>query len=72
VAINDAELEELARADAVGAGEDAVRFLAQLRAEERWDDYRSAKVTERLLGVLRESAIVKDAAEDKTVQDKEE
>ncbi len=72
VAINDAELEELARADAVDAGEDGVRFLAQLRAEERWDDYRSAKVTERLLGILRESAIVKDAVEDRTVEAKEE
>lgn len=63
VAISDAELEDMAKADAQGAGEDGLRFVARLRAEERWDDYHSAKVTERLLGILRESAIITEKEE---------
>jgi trigger factor len=58
VAISDAELEDMAKADAQGAGEDGLRFVARLKAEERWEDYHSAKLTERLLGILRESAII--------------
>jgi len=63
VAISDAELEDMAKADAQGAGEDGLRFVARLKAEERWADYRSAKVTERLLGILRESAIITEKEE---------
>ncbi|MCX6099433.1 MAG: trigger factor [Candidatus Bipolaricaulota bacterium] len=63
VAISDAELEDMAKADAQGAGEDGLRFVARLKAEERWDDYRSAKVTERLLGILRESAVIAEKEE---------
>jgi trigger factor len=63
VAISDAELEDMAKADAQGAGEDGLRFVARLKAEERWDDYRSAKVTERLLGILRESAVITEKEE---------
>jgi trigger factor len=60
ISITDSELEELARADALADGEDGVRFLARLKAEERWEDYRSAKITERSLAILRETANVKD------------
>lgn len=60
ISIPDAQLEELARAEALAEGEDGVRFLARLRAEERWDDYRSAKITERVLAALREAAVVKE------------
>ena len=63
VSYNDSELEDLAHADATEAGEDGMRFVAQLKAEERWEDYRSAKVTERILGILREAANVKDKEE---------
>ena len=63
VAISDAELEDIAKADAQGAGEDGLRFVARLRAEERWDDYHSTKVTERLLGILRESAVITEKEE---------
>jgi trigger factor len=63
VAISDAELEDMAKADAQGAGEDGLRFVARLKAEERWEDYHSAKVTERLLGILRESAVITEKEE---------
>jgi trigger factor len=62
ISIADPELEDVARADAAAEGEDGVRFIAQLKAEERWEDYRSAKVTERLLGILRGSAVIKEEA----------
>lgn len=60
VAYDDPQLEELARADATEAGEDGLRFVAQLKAEDRWDDYRSAKINERVLAILREAAVVKE------------
>lgn len=60
ISISDAQLEEQARADAGEAGEDGVRFVARLKAEERWEDYRSAKITERSLAILREAANVSD------------
>jgi trigger factor len=63
VTISDAELEDMAKADAQGAGEDGLRFVARLKAEERWEDYHSAKLTERLLGILRESAIITEKEE---------
>jgi trigger factor len=65
VSLSDSELEELARAEATEAGEDGLRFIGQLKAEEQWDDYRSAKATEHVLGILREAAVVKDAAKEK-------
>jgi trigger factor len=63
VAISDAELQDMAKADAQGAGEDGLRFVARLKAEERWEDYHSAKLTERLLGILRESAVITEKEE---------
>ncbi len=60
VAINDDELESLAKADAQLAGEDGLRFVARLKADERWEDYRSTKVTERLLAILREAAVIRE------------
>ncbi len=58
VSFDDAQLEAAAQAEASEAGEDGMRFVAQLKADDRWDDYRSAKVTERVLGILREAAVV--------------
>jgi FKBP-type peptidyl-prolyl cis-trans isomerase (trigger factor) len=63
IAIDDAELGELSKADAEEAGEDPLRFVARLKAEERWDDYRATKVNERLFAALREAAVVSDKEE---------
>jgi len=67
IGIEDAELEELARVDAEAGGEDALRFVGRLKADDRWDDYRASKVNERVLALLRETAVV-SAAEDRTTQ----
>ncbi|MEW5826563.1 MAG: trigger factor [Candidatus Bipolaricaulota bacterium] len=61
VALDDAALEEIARREAEEGGEDPVRFVAHLKAEDRWEDYRSGKVNEKLLTVLRESAVLREA-----------
>jgi trigger factor len=62
VVIGDAELEEIAKRDAEAAGEDPLRFSAQLRAEDRWSEYRSGKVNERVLAVLCDHAVVREVA----------
>ena len=67
IEIDDAELEELARADAESAGEDPLRFVARLKAQDRWDDYRTRKVNERVFALLRETAIVSDQTEPRIV-----
>jgi len=61
IRIEDEELETLAREDAEEAGEDPLRFAARLKAEDRWGDYRASKVNERVLAILRETAVVSDA-----------
>ena len=60
IEIADDELGELAKQDAEAAGEDPLRFVARLKAEERWGSYRTSKVNERIFARLRETATVKD------------
>ena len=64
ISIDDEEPGKLAEQDAEGAGEEALRFVARLKAEDRWDDYRQNKVNERILATLRETAIIKDKEEE--------
>lgn len=59
IAIDDAELEQMARAQAEEEGENPLRFLARLRAEDRLEDYRAEKVHERVLDLLYEAARIK-------------
>ena len=60
IVIDDDELGELATDDAREAGEDPLRFAARLKAEDRWDDYRSSKVNERVFALLRTAANVRE------------
>ncbi|MDD4903551.1 MAG: trigger factor [Candidatus Bipolaricaulis sp.] len=62
IVIDDAELETIAKHDAEEAGEDSLRFVARLRAEDRWSEYRAGKVNERVLDVLCSTAAVKEVA----------
>ena len=52
ITIDDAELEEMARAEAEKRGEAPLRFVARLRAEDRFEDYRSEKVSDRVLDLV--------------------
>jgi len=63
IAIDDGELGELATEDAKEAGEDPLRFAARLKAEDRWDDFRSGKVNERVFALLRAEANVREEEE---------
>ncbi|MGD9675460.1 MAG: trigger factor [Candidatus Bipolaricaulia bacterium] len=65
IAIEDEELETIAARDAQEAGEDPLRFVARLRAEDRWSEYRAGKVNERVLDVLCSTAAVKEVAAQK-------
>ncbi len=64
--IPDDELEEIARQEAEERHENPLRFIAKLKAEEKWDDYRTGKINARVFDLLyREAKIVEgdDAAE---------
>lgn len=52
VTIGDDELEKLATAEAEKEGENPLRFIARLKAEDRFEDYRTEKVNSRVLDLL--------------------
>ncbi len=58
IAIGDPELEALATEEAKGDGEDPLRYIARLKAEDRWDGYRSYQENARVLRLLREAAAI--------------
>jgi len=60
ISIDDDELARLAEEEATEHGEEPIRFVAQLKANDRWDDYRSSKVNERIFAALRDAATVRE------------
>jgi len=60
IAIDDEELTNIAQAEAEERGEEPLRFVAQLKANDRWDDYRASKVNDRVFRALRDTATVKE------------
>lgn len=62
IAIDDAELERIATEEASAKGEAPLRFIASLRAEDRWDGYRQSQVNARVLSLLKEAARIKEEA----------
>ena len=63
IEIPDEELEQIAAEEAEREGENPLRFIARLKAEERWDDYRTAKVNARVLELLYNEAKIKEEEE---------
>ena len=63
IEISDEELEKIATEEAEREGENPLRFIARLKAEERWDDYRSAKINARVLELLYDGAKIKEEGE---------
>ena len=53
-------LTDIAKAEAEDRDEDPLRFVARLKADDRWDDYRSAKENERAFRALRNAATIKE------------
>ncbi len=56
IAIDDAELEKIASTEAEEEGENPLRFIARLKAEDRFEGYRAEKVNDRVLDLLYETA----------------
>ncbi len=63
IAIDDEELTSLAKAEAEERGEEPIRFVARLKADDRWGDYRASKVNERVFRVLRDAATIREEEE---------
>ncbi|MFC2082017.1 trigger factor [Candidatus Bipolaricaulota bacterium] len=64
IVIDDEELGELAKTDAEEHGEDPLRFVARIKAEERWADYRLSKINGRIFNRLRETVTLKETEEE--------
>lgn len=56
IVITDEELEQIATEEAKASGEDPIRFIARLKANEQWEGYHREKVSERVFNVLYENA----------------
>ncbi len=56
IAISNEELEEIAAEEGKVAGEDPIRFIARLKANEQWDSYRAEKINQRVFDVLYKNA----------------
>jgi len=66
IMIDDEELGKLAEQDAANYDEDAVRFVARLKAEDRWNEYRLGKMNERIFAMLTETATITEKEEDES------
>jgi trigger factor len=60
ITIDDEELADLATTEAEERGEEPLRFVAQLKANDRWDDYRTSVVNDRVFQALRDAATVRE------------
>jgi len=63
IEIDDEELTSLAKAEAEERGEEPLRFVARLKANDRWGDYRASRVNERVFRVLRDAATIREEEE---------
>ena len=60
ISFTDEKLEEIATAEAKETDENPIRFIAELKANERWEDYRLAKVNMGVLDVLYKNAVLSE------------
>ncbi len=56
ISISDEELEKIATEEAQENGEDPIRFIARLKANEQWDAYHTEKTNARIFDLLYENA----------------
>ena len=62
ISVLDSEIEKIAAKEAQEKGEDALRFIARLKAEDRFQDYRNEIIRERTLDLLYETAQIIEEA----------
>lgn len=60
ISLDDAALDALAKQDAEKLDEDPLRFMARLKAEDRWEGYRQRKTNDRIFATLRETAVIRE------------
>ena len=63
ISFTDDKLEEIATAEAEETDENPIRFIAELKANERWEDYRLAKVNMGVFDVLYKNAVLSEKTE---------
>ncbi len=56
ISISDDELEKIATEEAKEDGEDPIRFIARLKANDQWEAYRTEKINSRIFDMLYENA----------------
>lgn len=71
IKIDDEELEKLAGEDAAEYDEDPVRFVARLKAEDRWTEYRVGKINRRIFAILGETATITNKKEEEEKEEEE-
>ena len=64
ISIDDERLGELAKTDAESQSQDPLRFVAQIKAEEKWEEYRQSKVNQRIFERLRGLVTLREAKEE--------
>ena len=64
IMIDDEELGKLAKPDAEAQSQDPLRFVAQIKAEEKWEEYRQSKVNQRIFERLRGLVTLREAKEE--------
>ncbi|MCD5417482.1 trigger factor [Candidatus Bipolaricaulota bacterium] len=60
IELDEAEIERLAEEEAERAGENTLRFLANLKANDQLENFRRIKTRERVLNLIYEHAVIKD------------
>lgn len=63
ISISDEDLEKIATEEAQGGGEDPIRFIARIKANERWDAYHTEKINSRVFDLLYENAKLTEDSE---------
>ena len=63
ISISDDELEKIATEEAKENGEDPIRFIARLRANDQWEAYRAEKINSRIFDMLYENAKLTEETE---------
>jgi trigger factor len=63
ISMSDEELEKIATEEAQEDGEDPIRFIARLKANERWDAYHTEKINTRIFDLLYENAKLSEETE---------
>jgi len=63
ISISDEELEEIATEEAKASGEDPIRFIARLKANEQWGAYHTEKINTRVFDLLYDNAKLSEESE---------